>query len=648
MKKNFPFFLILLIASTLYFLPILINPKIILERGNDLQGQFWPVFYFIRENFLKYRELPLWNNLFFSGTPILPDPQFSLFYPPNSLFLIFPTNIAFILYIFLHLLLGTTGMYLLSRKGFSFSQKASFLSALIYLLTPRISGYLEAGHITLIAASAWLPFLVMATLFLAKKPSYKWLLIFSVSLAGLFYTHTLIFISTLILIICLFLYLLKDSQKKKMTSTFFFCLGIAIALGLTAITLLPQIKWSRETTRLLLITNPDVYPKWFSKKEFLTSVFLPWLNGIHGIWKIETEKWLTLGIIPMILGIYGLLKLKKTHKIIILVLLGLILLLSLNNLSPLYPFLLKQKWYTLLRVTTRLWYINNFTVALLSGLAIDFVSKKSKAKWLVNLIIIFAIIESSTLSWIYLSKPINKDQNLAPETVYQFLKEDKTRFRVFCLNRCLSQQSAAIHNLELVEGYNTLSQINYFRRSWQLMGGFWNYYTLAIPPIGIYPNTRLVPDAKSLGEYNVKYIISPYQLEDKKFILKTKIENYHIYENKLLQPRANAPIVFYSPNNIRIDTESFKGNQIILAEVYNSDWKAFLNGVEEVLVQETPESLRAVDLQANTKFVDFKYKPKSFSLGKIITIATLVMLVAKNVGAKTSLFNHNRIGSRKS
>ena len=154
MKKNFPFFLILLTASTLYFLPILINPKIILERGNDLQGQFWPVFYFIRESFLKYRELPLWNNLFFSGTPILPDPQFSLFYPPNSLFLIFPTDVAFILHLFLHLLLGTAGMYLLSRKGFSFSQKASLLAALIYLLTPRISGYLEAGHITLIAASA--------------------------------------------------------------------------------------------------------------------------------------------------------------------------------------------------------------------------------------------------------------------------------------------------------------------------------------------------------------------------------------------------------------------------------------------------------------------------------------------------------------
>ena len=70
------------------------------------------------------------------------------------------------------------------------------------------------------------------------------------------------------------------------------------------------------------------------------------------------------------------------------------------------------------------------------------------------------------------------------------------------------------------------------------MGGYWNYYTLAIPPWGNVLFDKLKPDSISLGEYNVKYIISPYKLGDQNLTLEKNIGSYFVYTNKLIRPRA--------------------------------------------------------------------------------------------------------------
>ena len=87
MKKIAAILLPLGLITTLVYLPILVNPELLLERGNDLQEQFWPVFYFVKQHLLEGGSLPLWINLFFSGMPLLPDPQAPLFYLPNIIFL---------------------------------------------------------------------------------------------------------------------------------------------------------------------------------------------------------------------------------------------------------------------------------------------------------------------------------------------------------------------------------------------------------------------------------------------------------------------------------------------------------------------------------------------------------------------------------
>lgn len=156
MLAKYKITLILLFSVLLYYFPILINPSLLLERNNDLQEQFWPVFYYIRNEFLHHFALPFWNNLFLSGTPLLPDPQFSLFNPINLVFVLFPTNLAFIIYFMLHSTLAAFGMYLLCTKVLNFSKFTSVSIGILYLSTPKIAGYLEAGHLGLFATSAYL------------------------------------------------------------------------------------------------------------------------------------------------------------------------------------------------------------------------------------------------------------------------------------------------------------------------------------------------------------------------------------------------------------------------------------------------------------------------------------------------------------
>ena len=133
MKKYLPYIVIFL-TTIFLFAPIFINPDILLNRGNDLTEFFWPIFLNTKKSILIYYQLPFWNNVFFGGTPLLPDPQSFLFYIPNIIFLVLPMNVGFIVSFILHIFLAGVGMYLLTNKTLKFSSTASLFSAIIYIL----------------------------------------------------------------------------------------------------------------------------------------------------------------------------------------------------------------------------------------------------------------------------------------------------------------------------------------------------------------------------------------------------------------------------------------------------------------------------------------------------------------------------------
>ncbi len=618
---NFMFIVFILLATILLYTPVLINPNILLARGNDLTNFFWPLFYFVKNQLVINHQLPFWNNLFFSGTPLLPDPQAPIFYLPNIIFLFLnKIDTGFVVSIFIHILIAGVGMYLLSRNGFNFSKKTSIITALLYIYSPKLSGYIEAGHFGLIASWAWLPFTFLATILLARKPTFKKLIFLSISLAGLFYTHILIFAIAIFALTALYLYLLGNLK--------YLALAGLLCFGLIAIAFLPQISWQSDTTRNLLLKSPDVFPKWLTKTEFIKATISPIISGPKFIWDLDTEKTIALGFFASIFALFGFIKLKVKDKYVFEIGLLIPLLISLNNISPFYNFLIQQNWYILLRVSTRFWFIIIFIFIFLAGYGFEKLSKAPKLKFLVNALALMAILELLLTSWTKILKPIIVDSNIVPLSVYQFLSKDKSQFRVFCLTRCLSQRQSAIYGLELADGYGTLQQKNYYEISQQLSQAFYrNRYTLSIPPFEIFEYENLQPYPPNLAAFNIKYVISDHLLKDKNLKLVKQIDKYLIYENKINLPRSNYPISYYSPNFIKIDTSTYKDAKIILSEVYNKDWNAYLNGKQKVEIKETPDKTRQISINKNTQFVNFIYEPGSFKAGLAITfIAVLILL----------------------
>ncbi len=630
-QGNLKILVILFAATLLLYFPILKNPSILLNRGNDLQEYYWPVAYFTKTHILTDHKLPFWNNMFFSGTPFLSDPQSMLFYPPNIIFIILPTNFAFIFWFIFHSLLGGIGAYIAARKGFDFSRIASVFTALFYITFPRTLGFAEAGHITLSASIAWLPFILLASIWLARKPNFYWLVLWAFCLTMLFFLFPTIFAPAFVLSILFIaiLWLFTKTRSLKTLNNLF--LAIIITLGLISITLLPQLEWLPQTTRVILLQDRDVYPIWQGASEFIKAIYPHIFGGRELVYSLDSEKWIATGVLITFLALFGFLKLDRKSKIPLILLTLAILLLCLNNISPIHSLLMSSDWYVLSRVTTRNWFVISLIIVFLAGFGLDKIAK-AKGYGLVVILGSITLFELFVLSWLRIEKPIAKREEV-PQGLYEFLKSDTELFRVFCTTRCLSQKSVAQYGLQTIEGYATIYQQNYYDNFISLSQVYWERYTSTLPPPSVYKFREIQPIATILGEANVKYIVSPHVLRDEHFVEVAKFDKYLVLENTKFRTRAyfyvagttqeiEAPIVKYRPGAATIDATKHKAGEIVFAETWSSGWKAKTDSGKQVEIIETASRLMKFKVDSETNYVEMYYYPDSYRLGRAISIFT--------------------------
>ena len=539
------------------------------------------MFYYIKESILIHHQIPYWNNVFFAGTPLLPDPQNPSWYIPNIIFLFTSINAGILISILLHFLFGAIGMYLTSKSVFSFSKGVSVFVSIIYSLSPIYFSFLEAGHWGLLICWAWIPYLILSAHRLVHKPNLKYILLFAASASSLYISHVLTGVIVLSAV-CLY-WLYKKSFKWTIPA------GVLALVMIVPIFLL-QYEWMGETTRNFLLKYPETFPIWRGKQEFIKSFF---------IFNKETEKAITFGVAPTFLAFIGFLKISRRIKLCILIFFSLIILLILNNVSPLFPVLIKLNPFILMRVSIRFWPLVYIVLLYLLGLGLS--KMQSKIRFALAAM---SILELLLIGTLYLEKPFANNLYV-PDQVYQYLSTDKQIFKVFCTTRCLSQMEAARYGLHLAEGYGTLQQKNYFDAAKQIGQYYSDKYTLSVPPFDIYLYNKLQPHAPTLAHYGIKYVISPHKLEDKNLEQIVSFENYTIYKNKLF---TDPKYLIYTPNFIRVDTRQKSSNLVTIPEIYNKNWKAYLNGTKETLVIETKEATRQVIINEDTNFVDFRYK----------------------------------------
>jgi len=144
-------------------------------QGNysDLTISHHPNFLWIRESLARWGVVPLWSPLILSGYPFSANPLSSLFYPPAWLLWVLPLPFGYHLVTGLHLMLGGWGTARLIRRSTS-SSIAAWVGACLFVIMPKLAAHIGAGHLTLVWAVCWTPWLMEWMEQAREQDRFRW------------------------------------------------------------------------------------------------------------------------------------------------------------------------------------------------------------------------------------------------------------------------------------------------------------------------------------------------------------------------------------------------------------------------------------------------------------------------------------------
>jgi hypothetical protein len=370
---------------------ILFGPM--LARGQVL---FWgtPMLQFVPWHLdaiaiLKQGHLPLWNPWVGMGAPLLANYQAAVLYPPNWLFLLIDPAWGHGLLDMLHLMVAGAGMIVLMRR-----LGAGSLGQGIAAVAYALSGYLvgRAGFLSINAATAWLPWIIVASDRLGVGASNwrSWrsavssvgplaLALAMQWLAGHAQTawYSLVFAAAWIVF--------RGSTTGRWRGIALGLMGLIAAclcaFALDAAQLLPTLEYLMQSFR-----SSGLDPAFAMTYSFwpwrLLGLLTPDLFGtpVRGDFWGYGNYWedaIYIGILPLLLaaavGIAGI-RGRSSHSGLIRFLLGaavIALMLALGNNTPVFPLLFRwAPTFSLFQAPTRWNIILVFALATLGGLGV--------------------------------------------------------------------------------------------------------------------------------------------------------------------------------------------------------------------------------------------------------------------------------------
>ena len=123
---------------------------------SDAAISHWPNALYIHRN-----GFALWNPRLMSGLPFAANPLSKVWYPPQWAALILEPTLHLNLMIWLHLTLAGAGLWVWARAS-GLGAGPAALAAVAYTFAPKTVAHLGAGHLDLVYAMAWFPWLLWA------------------------------------------------------------------------------------------------------------------------------------------------------------------------------------------------------------------------------------------------------------------------------------------------------------------------------------------------------------------------------------------------------------------------------------------------------------------------------------------------------
>jgi hypothetical protein len=559
---------------------------------SDITTTHFPNAVFLLNTLARWHQIPLWSPAILGGYPFFAHPLSGLYYPPGWLALFFPLPFGFNLTVGLHLAWGSIGMYYLMRRE-GLSRSAALISGLAFGCFPKLFAHYGAGHLTLMYAIPWTPWLLASLIHGNSGARSIRALIFSPgAMLGIILLADIRW--GILAWITLWIYgIMLGFSRNKRLQLLSLAKNTALAVVIAAPLLLPLTEYSLLSTRANLTAQESlvyslpplrlfglVFPDLVSNHEWVLypgamTIILATLAVMGGKWDRPRKFWLgTVGAsllfslgaylpgIRLIFELPGMDLARVPSRALFLSGLGLSALAgigfdkALKGIEQQYVKSINLALVGLLTLSlglgAGLFFIGN-KLPYGSGWGLLFLSLGgiwiilrtsgilSLRVWIVGVfflsILEWGILDSSAIFWRVKSEVLAE---AGPAAGY--LSTKTGLFRIYSPSYSLPQHVAAVRELELADGVDPIQLASYAAFMERAAGVPRKGYSVTIPPYASgHPDTDnkdFVPDPSLLGLLNVRYVVSAFDIRSPSLALEAQFDDTRIYRNLEAAPRA--------------------------------------------------------------------------------------------------------------
>jgi hypothetical protein len=544
---------------------------------------------------LQHGQFPLWSPTILGGYPFAADPLAGLWYLPGWLAYLFPLPLGFNLNILLHLLFSGLGMGMLLRE-FDLGPLACLAGAVAWELLPKTFAHFGAGHLTLVYAVAWTPWLIWAEqkYGLGKKAFLSGVILGIIALADVRWAA---YAGSLWLAFSIWRGISHESQRTLLQKAFAWGRHAGetalLSLFVAAPLIVPLIEYTQLSTRSTMQVSDNLALS--LSPIYLFGLVAPYFQG-YAEWTVYS------GGTAVIALLWSLTQPGLRMKIgfWLMVMAG-ALILALGSWFPMNALVARLPGMDLLRVPSRFMLIFGFGAAvvlayfihanlrdaalgshfwgnlLTFGVAVfswiivaGLWAIGGSAPWaylwgagiltvsvaLVGLrnagkipqvgfqaaAVILILIDLGSVSqsnFVYHSVSAVRSEGA---DVAAAISAQPGFFRVYTPSNSIPQQTGVEYKLEMVNGIDPL-QLRSFAAFMQTASGIPDSgYSVTLPPFAsadpAQDNQGYTPNAERLGLLNVRFVAADFPILTDGLTLWKIVRGANIYENQLWRPRA--------------------------------------------------------------------------------------------------------------